>query len=450
MLFDAGNPYRGGLPATLQLSWEDFSCGLSPANDAALGRRAAWNVLVYAAADNDLAAPLFDNLLELKALGSNPAVHVCVLFDGPLLTDSFFARLNANGPLGDDIVVRYGELHSNAPETLTLALRLSALFPAERRLVILSGHGKGWSGALLDRDLGLAYKREPGRLILPGRAEDCDARLLAAQKAVQARLDGVAPPAPEAPVDVLALDACYMGSLEALPFFASQAETLVVSEDQEPAQGYPYGRLLRALCANPAQSPAELAAYLVGETKGFYDDPGRRRNVTQIALTSKQLEPLAAAFVALIQVLDVTDDAEFAVVRQALEQAWQFEPTGGIDLKGFVLKLRGHPSDAVRAAAQTFLARWEALVAAAAVEGSEDGTNGLSIYAPPPARFDVAYVELGNRLTLGLGIWCWFLAGYYLRVLGSEAPQHPLIRSIQATLERAVRSGDYVPGGRPG
>jgi len=52
----------------------------------------------YLVADNKPRRLLFDVVLELQATGSNDHVHLCVYFDGPFLTDTFFARMNAGPP----------------------------------------------------------------------------------------------------------------------------------------------------------------------------------------------------------------------------------------------------------------------------------------------------------------------------------------------------------------
>ena len=176
MLFESGNPYRP-MPQTLQLTWEDFDCRLSAANDAAIGELAEWCVVAYMAADNDLAPQIYDNILRMKSVASNAAMHVCVLFDGPLLTDAFFARLTPGGSVRDDICIRFRELRTNDPATLGLATKLASFYPAKHRLFILSGHGNGWRGLLLDENLGSQYMLDPSRLVLPGPGPACDARM---------------------------------------------------------------------------------------------------------------------------------------------------------------------------------------------------------------------------------------------------------------------------------
>jgi hypothetical protein len=453
MLLDQKNPYREGPPQQLRLTWEDFDFQMSAVNDQAIGQVAEWTVMSHMAADCDLAALMFDDLTEMKTVGSNALMHVCALFDGPLLTDSFFARLNHGTRLSEDIVLRFNELKSNDTATLTMALQVAGIFPAKRRLLFLSGHGSGWKGALLDQNLGMQYHRQPGRLILPGPGTECDARLLQCQKRTQDHInckieESVIPP--HNGLDVLAFDACYMGNIEAVANFVNSAKILVVSEDQMPGEGYPYDAVLAHLRDNVTQSPIDLVHHLVNDMRFSYESLGaRRRRITQVALASDRLPAFAGAFVHLVQALAPAMDSDtvFGAVRYALEKAWAFERTGNIDLKGFVLKLLDHsiPSE-LRLAAKEVLNCWSDMVLASAVPGQPDTPNGLSIYAPAPLEFDIAYLQCSNELPLNLGIWSFFLAHYYMKVLGAEAPRHPLIQAMQQTMEELVRRGIYNPG----
>ena len=76
MLIEQGNPYAPGAPEVLRLGWDDFRFSVSTVNRAALGRRAQWTVLLYLAADCDLARWMFDDLLEAKSVGSSADVNV--------------------------------------------------------------------------------------------------------------------------------------------------------------------------------------------------------------------------------------------------------------------------------------------------------------------------------------------------------------------------------------
>jgi hypothetical protein len=53
-----------------------------------------------------------------------------------------------------------------------------------------------------------------------------------------------------------------------------------------------------------------------------------------------------------------------------------------------------------------------------------------------------------NDFAHHLGIWSWFLARYYLRILGEDAPGHPLIEAIRNTMAEQMKRGAYPPGPR--
>lgn len=448
MLLDNRKLYRNGLPPALQLDWDDFECGLSEENEQALGHVAEWTVLAYMAADCNLAPYMFDDLWELKRIGSNKDVNVLTMFDGPLLTDSFFARLNPNTTLGQDIILRFNELRSSDASTISLALRLASAYPAKRRLLILGGHGQGWKGVLLDQNIGLLYTKEPGRVFLPGPGSECDARLRACLTRTQARLNLELEKAhgPQTPYDILAFDACYMGSAEAVAAFSDFANLLVVSEDQVPGDGFAYGSILGGLLNNPGQSPLDLATAIVTSTNLMYRTTDPARKITLAALASEHLTPFAETFVRLVQALDTSDPPTFSAVRRSLENVWNFGATGTIDLRGFVMNLFNEELPLVaREPAAAVLDSYATLVVAFAGGATATTTNGLSIYAPAPVDFDVAYIGASNELRLNFGIWALFLGGYYLQLLGAEEPEHPLIQAIARTMETLRARGIYKP-----
>jgi hypothetical protein len=448
MLLNQTNPYRPALPDKLTLDWEDFEFTISAANDRAIGQTADWAVVNYMAADCDLAPFLFDDLIEMKQIGSSAGLHVCAWFDGPLLTDAFFARLHSATPLQDDVVLRFRELKTTDPATLTMALQVAGAYPARRRLLFVSGHGQGWRGVLLDQNLGAAYLTKPGRLKLPGPGAECDARMQRSQRAAQEKLTRSLEGAPAGrPFDILAFDCCDMGNIEAIGYFAAHADIVVTSEDQVPGDGYPYAQVLADLNANLTQTPTDLARALVAQTKRRYaalqdGDPP----VTQVAIASAGLPGFARAFGQLVQTLSPIDSV-LKTVQSALEGAYAFPPTGNIDLIGFVrLLLDGPLPEASRQAAQHVLAQWSRIVVATAVPGDARGPNGLSIYAPSPTAFDPDYLRLINTLPWGLGIWSWFLASYYLKVLGTDSG-NALLETMQRTMQQMIRTGQYVPPG---
>ncbi len=450
MLLNSSTPYDT-LPKVLQLGWDDFDCGFSHTNEKALDEVADWVVLAYMAADCNLAPYMFDDLLAMKKVGSTERVHVLAWFDGPLLTDAFFARLNAGTTLADDVIFRYNELHVNEAATLTMALQVASAYRAKHKLLLLGGHGSGWRGALIDENAGMHYTKEPGKLLLPGPGAACDARLkdcmLKAQDRLHAALEKV--DFAGARFDVLGLDACYMGSVEAVAHLAGQADLMVVSEDMVPGEGFAYGSILSDLVENPDRTPAELASGIVKRTQAFYADAGAaNREITLAVLATAELAPFSESFVGLVQQLDLSGDAALLkTVQTAFDNVWRFDETGTVDLRGFLEQLlKGDLPEATKSAVLEVLASWSRLVIAFSGKERADGANGLSLYAPPPDQFDMNYIDLSNGLPLNLGIWALFLGQFYLQTLGAEAPEHPLIQALQQTMEKLIADGEYKPG----
>jgi hypothetical protein len=240
-----------------------------------------------------------------------------------------------------------------------------------------------------------------------------------------------------------------MGNIEAVASFVEHAGIMVVSEDQMPGDGYPYGRVLSQLRNNLSQSSLDLATSLVNETKRFYQSPGApRRKVTQVALKSDRFPAFADSFVRLVRRLipAMTDDSVFRAVCYALEKAWSFGPTGNIDLKGFLLKLLDCSLPAeLRGETKVTLEKWSDMVLASAVPGQPDTANGLSIYAPPPHQFKTSYLALSNQLPNNLGLWTWLLGFYTVNTLEAGASDHPLVQAIQQTMKDMISQGEYNP-----
>jgi hypothetical protein len=236
-----------------------------------------------------------------------------------------------------------------------------------------------------------------------------------------------------------------MGSIEAIAQVMKEARLMVVSEDLVPGEGFAYGRFLTDLVKNPAQSPLEAVSSIVSSTSSYYRSTGAgEKRLALAAIKSEHLTPFSQAFVRLVQALDIDDPTTFAAVQNGLERSWTFGNTGMIDLKGFVLKLLEKPLPSLaKEVAKTVLECWSEMVVTFNGRGTADTPNGLSVYAPLPANFDISYLETSNRLPLDLGIWALFLAGYYLKVLGDHAPRNALIQAIERTMQDLKARGIY-------
>jgi hypothetical protein len=437
------------------LSPEDFLFQIFPMNLSAVDHVAKWTVFVYMAADCDLAEPMFDDLMEMKAIGSNEDVNICVLFDGPLLTDSFFARLNKDTSLEDDIIVRFADVHSDDAKVLQETItNTGIMYPSEKKLLILSGHGLGWRGALRDDSTWRQYLKRKAISLPPGDYDvynqqliDCYHKSLAE---VRKRFR------PEeiyrgSKFNIIAYDACNMGNIEALAFLFGHSAILIASENQVPGTGYPYDKILEKLKANPSQSPHELSGHLLKETKRYYaDSPGSYSDaqITQAAFDCNKFPELLDRIRSLAkEMTDHINAKGVETIKGCIHNTWEDDGSYK-DLRGLALNLldEDFPVALKKAAGslKDFLSNPEFTVAAE-VPSDRYSPNELSIYLPPPDRFDIEYLKVVNGLPPVLRVWSSFLGMYYLKMLGEDAVKNPLVASIQRTMAEMIQKGEYRP-----
>ena len=346
MLFDNPDPYRKPLPGILNLAWGDFHCQLTPTNEAALENEAEWGIVAYIGADvEDLPEFLFANLLEMKNAGSSADVHVCAFFMGPLLADTFFARLNSSTSLDQDIIIRYNKRHANDVQTLVHALQLGTSFPAKKRVVVISGHGRGWKGLLEDEDIATEKYIRTGRLRLPGDGAACDAQLQACQTEVQNRMNAkrsqVAAAGPPRRYDVMALDACEKWVRWRLWQFCPAMPTWwLCRKTWYRLKGILTTLYLRR-CTD-IRSSRRLNSRPTSSAKrsGFMPRAGSKRRITQIAIASEKLLTFVDLLLGAVDAMGTMDTKEeIASLGAAIENAQYYTDTGGIDLKAFLLGL---------------------------------------------------------------------------------------------------------------
>ena len=441
MLFCHGNPYRRGLPETIKLSPEDFTFQISQVNLDAVDQEAKWTVFVYMAADCNLAEPMFDDLMEMKAIGSDEDIHICVLFDGPLWTDSFFARLNKDTSLEDDIILRFSDLHSDDFKVLKETIvDTSVMYPSEKKMLVLSGHGLGWRGALRDDSTWRQYLKRNAISLPPGdydiydkQLTDCRLRSMAAIRK-RFRPDEIHR---GSKFDIIACDACNMGNIEALAYFVEHSEILVASESQVPGTGYPYDKILEKLKAHPGQSSHDLSGNLVQETKRYYAtslESNSDTELTQAAFDCSKFPEFCYKIEMLArEAVEHIDRNGVETIAGCIRNTWQ-EDGDCKDLKGLALNLLDEDlSIGLKNAAESLVdfLNDSGFVVAAAVPNDRYSSNELSIYLPPPDKFDIQYLSIVDGLPLGLRPWSFFLGMYYIKILGEDMLENPLVAAIQ-------------------
>ncbi|MDD5669608.1 MAG: clostripain-related cysteine peptidase, partial [Candidatus Omnitrophica bacterium] len=410
-----------------------------PENLDAIEHEAEWSFFVYMAADCDLAECMFDNLLAMKKIGSSRDVHICVFFHGPLLTDTFFARLNRESHLRDDFIFRFVNAYSNKPETLKQALvNNMALYPARKKMVILSGHGLGWRGALRDDATWKLYQRSRNIFHPSVDIADDIALLESDRQKVMTQIRGRINPSAlfkGSIFDILAFDACDMGNIETQRHFFDMAKFLVVSEVKEYGIGYPYEAILQKITSSPCINPREIAAFLV-ETMGASSRAAYGENppvpITQIVVESSRFPDLLRHFnVFARELTSYLNNGGGDLITNCIKQTYSFDRLHR-DLKGLILNLldeNGLP-ESLRFAANSFVNLFDqsGLILAQDVPGGRYLPNGLSVYLPPPEKFIQNYKEIAGG-DPGLQSWMSFLSAYYNYMLAGHPEKNPVTMS---------------------
>lgn len=193
-------------------------------------------------------------------------------------------------------------------------------------------------------------------------------------------------------IDLLGFDACLMSMIEVAYQVREGASYMAASEDSEPGDGWPYGRILRTLAEQPALSPAELGKIIVQHYVDSYDASLLSGlPVTQAALDLGQAKAAVAAVDGLARGLLAgwRGRALRSALAEARAQTQTFMDPDYVDLHDFVSLLAGKPSArAVHDACAAVLAALEpgaegSLVLADGHAGlSERNAHGLSIYFP--------------------------------------------------------------------
>ena len=237
-----------------------------------------WTVICYLAGDNFLDWFMKENIKELIKTGSSNSVSVLALLD---TTDDDTKVFEFNK--GDLVriptrIVNYSwtesELNTGDPQTfIDYASWAVREYPAKKYFIILGGYGEGWIGLMHDMNNGQGdidvlslNELEYALNIITKEIKDINGR----EK-----------------IDILGLDACYMGMLEIMYQVKDYADYLVSSENEEALDGWPYDKLVESIIENPEMDGLHLSSSIVDtyldSVKG---SPSKMSNVLTLSVVN--------------------------------------------------------------------------------------------------------------------------------------------------------------------
>lgn len=319
-----------------------------------------WTIMVYMAADNDLAGEAVKDLQSMERVGSTEDVAIVVELDTPSGATRYFVDRG-----GSTVLEYLGNVNSGNPGTLLNFIRFAReRYPAQRYALILWNHGSGVKG--LSKDIAFDFAAQSA-ITLP------ELRNALA-------LSGIS-------LDLLGMDACLMQMVEVAYEVRNFARVLVSSQENVPGEGWDYETVLRTLVGNPTMHVFDLARLIVESYITYYQRYGVPGRYTLSAVDLSQIGTLARAL----------DELALAILSDAQTPPWIYLALGDsalyfgdpdfVDLGDFMRILAFDPRVpfAVREKANVVLQQLAACVLSTRSLSISSGiieASGLSIYFP--------------------------------------------------------------------
>ena len=266
---------------------------------AAQAAPAAWTVMIYLDADNDLEAPQMQDLREMLNVGSSAALNVVVLADRhPQGNGKYTNSGVANLPDWTSAKLLYvergrlreladkGEVNMGNPATLSDFMESTMRdYPAQHFALVFGDHGMAWPGVAVD--------------------ESNDSDTLTLLEIASVLQDVVAK---YGKLELIGFDACVMANLEVAAALTPFAKYLLASEEIEPVEGWDYGAWLTALNRVPGSDGIALGRMIVDSYRDSFGNDEQAKGITLSLLDLAKIPALESA----VQLLSTASSAQLA------------------------------------------------------------------------------------------------------------------------------------------
>ncbi len=276
---------------------------------ASLVRAAQWTVGIYMCADNGMNDQAYEDLAEMKQIGSSNEVNIIVQVDNAARDSHPGCRRYRIRKNGLELLADLGEVDMADTATLIGFGRfLAQKFPADKYFLVLWDHGSGWHEGTGRTDWIFQDETPVFRTMGVAGGE------LAAAVASIKRILGKR-------IAILGFDACLMGMMEVATEVLGGCDYMLGSEGLVPWGGWPYDKILELLVASPVSTPEEVLPAVCAAYVEAY--PGE--DVCLSALNMRQLTRVLSACRRVLQdSLDISR-SELRTARQQV-QTFPLEP----------------------------------------------------------------------------------------------------------------------------
>ena len=207
-----------------------------------------WTLLLYWDADNNLEFCTEFALATWEvALTSNEDVNVVAMVDILSVNGTWIFEIRDGI---SEVVETMPEQDMSDPEVLRdFIVYGMSNYPAEKTILVMQDHGYSWRGLCVDDTDG-------------GTIMTIDAMAEAIREA-RSDNDGRG-------VDILAMDACSMATVEVVYELRETVSWFVASQSVVPYDGLPYDMMIRSLVEEPSMSAESFASLMVDQYLEYY------------------------------------------------------------------------------------------------------------------------------------------------------------------------------------
>jgi hypothetical protein len=360
---------------------------------------AAWTIMVYLDADNNLEATGLIDLQEM-AEAAGPGVNFLVLIDrnqkdygSPEVPDGDIFGLGAftdakllklNGGNDVEVLQELGEMDLMDPQNLAWFVWYGLTeYPAEHNGLVFWDHG--------------------GAALIPfGQDEDNDPAEFYSVPELQTALGSALNQAGSDRLDLIGFDTCLDAAVELTSALAPYAETFISSEEVVAGHGWDYTSL--AVARGGADvSGRDVANAVIGSYQAHAAEPllGGEPDYTMSVVDLDAMGQVDAALAGFVDAV-AADPASGIALLQARQQAIEFGVVGAdpasnfhqVDLGDLLARLPAGLPDSVMVARNALYAAIDRAVLDNLNGPAHEGAQGLSIYLPSSgAYYDSLYED---------------------------------------------------------
>lgn len=299
-----------------------------------------WTMLVFLNGNNNLDTFGTVNLKQMETVGSTDDLNIVVQWASEASTETKRMLVTKNTTGGNSVtspvVQTLPRIDMGDYQQLIEFVKWGvANYPAKHYFIDLWNHGGGWhrSGTPFIRPFDISYDDFSKNSI---NTPQLGIAMEEIKKIIGHN------------VDFVASDACLMAMGEVAFEVANSVDYYGGSEENEPARGWPYDKILQRWVKNPKATPRQVGQYVAEEMVQSYIDK-KDGEVTYSILDLSKIDTFAASVKEIATSISGMSAGDAKKVARAANRALSFSYSDYVDFGDFVnqVKTVGIPADAL-------------------------------------------------------------------------------------------------------